>query len=145
MIDVNDKILLRQIIMEHYTEPENKKLIENPSSIIQKQDSATCSDEIDVQLLIENNIILDARFDGVACAIAISSSDILCNELKNKSLKDAILHLDNYHKLITGEKYNNEILNELIVFSDIHKQGNRINCALLAADGFKKIILNEVK
>ncbi|ASP27987.1 FeS assembly protein sufU [Spiroplasma corruscae] len=145
MIDKNDKILLRQIIMEHYTEPDNKKLINDSNSIIQKQDSPTCSDEIDVQILFNNDLIINCRFDGTACAIATAAADILCNGLKNLNLKKSLEYLNNYHSLITGEKYDESLLEELIVFSDIFKQGNRLNCALLAADGFKKIIMNEVK
>ncbi|AKX33884.1 FeS assembly protein [Spiroplasma litorale] len=144
MIDKNDKIMLRQIIMEHYTAPENKNLLNNKEAIIKLQDSPTCSDEINVQLLFDLDCIEDSRFDGNACAIATAASDILCNGLKNKNKKEALKYLENYHKLITTGECDENILDELIVFSDIYKQGNRINCALLAADGFKKIILNEV-
>ncbi|AGR42357.1 Fe-S cluster assembly sulfur transfer protein SufU [Spiroplasma diminutum] len=144
MFDKNDKIQLRQIIMEHYTQPDFKGLIDNNQSIIKFQDSPTCSDEINVQLLIENNIIKEARFDGNACAISTASTDILCYKLKNLEVKEAQNQLLNYYNMISGNDYDESILEELIAFWEINKQGNRINCALLGADGFKSILNKEV-
>ncbi|WP_339020522.1 Fe-S cluster assembly sulfur transfer protein SufU [Spiroplasma endosymbiont of Atherix ibis] len=144
MFDKNDKIQLRQIIIEHYTEPDFKGLIENNKAIIKFQDSPTCSDEINVQLLIENDNIVEARFDGNACAISTASTDILCSKIKGLNIKEAQDQLINYYNMISGNEYNELILDELIVFWEINKQGNRINCALLGADGFKSILKKEV-
>ncbi|AGR41491.1 iron-sulfur cluster assembly scaffold protein [Spiroplasma taiwanense] len=143
MFNKADKIQLRQIIMEHYTEPENKGLIKNEKAIIKFQDSPTCSDEINVQLLIENNKIINARFDGNACAISTASTDILSSKLINLTLSEAEEQLVNYYNMIAGNDYNEQILDELIAFWEINKQGNRINCALLGADGFRKILKGE--
>ncbi|QHX36884.1 Fe-S cluster assembly sulfur transfer protein SufU [Spiroplasma sp. BIUS-1] len=144
MFDKDDKIQLRQIIMEHYTQPDFKGLIENDKSIIKFQDSPTCSDEINVQLLIENDQIIDARFDGNACAISTASTDIMCSKLKGLSVIEAQKQLVNYYNMIAGNEYDESILDELIAFWEINKQGNRINCALLGADGFKSILNKEV-
>ncbi|WP_339030354.1 Fe-S cluster assembly sulfur transfer protein SufU [Spiroplasma endosymbiont of Cantharis nigra] len=144
MFDKNDKIQLRQIIMEHYTQPDFKGLIENEKSIIKFQDSPTCADEINVQLLIEGEKIVDARFDGNACAISTASTDILCSKLINLTRQEAQKQLFNYFNMIAGNDYDEEILDELIAFWEINKQGNRINCALLGADGLKWIVNKEV-
>ncbi|AUM62872.1 iron-sulfur cluster assembly scaffold protein [Spiroplasma monobiae] len=144
MFDKDDKIQLRQIIMEHYTEPDYKGLIENDKAIIKFQDSPTCSDEINVQLLIENEKIIEARFDGNACAISTASTDILCSKLKQLNVEEAKEQLVNYYNMIAGNEYDESILDELIAFWEINKQGNRINCALLGADGFKSILNKEV-
>ncbi|QGS52189.1 Fe-S cluster assembly sulfur transfer protein SufU [Spiroplasma tabanidicola] len=146
MIDKNDKLLLRSIIMEHFTNPENKGLIENEKNIYVKyQDSPTCADAIDVQLTYENNQVKNAKFEGVGCAISTAAIDILCNQIINKSKEEALNILSNYHNMIVGQNYNEDILDELIIFYQIYQQGNRINCALLGADGLKNILESEVK
>ncbi|AOG60691.1 FeS assembly protein [Spiroplasma helicoides] len=146
MLDKKDKIMLRQIIMEHYTEPENKGILTDAkNSFIKFQDSQSCADAIDVQIIYEDSKIVDARFDGVSCSISGAAVDILCSLVKNKTKQEALKYLNNYHNMITGKEYDEESLGELIVFWEIHHQGNRINCALLGADGIRSILENEVK
>ncbi|QEH62137.1 Fe-S cluster assembly protein SufU [Spiroplasma chinense] len=146
MIDKQDKIQLRQIIMEHYTKPDNKGIDEGKeNSFIKYQDSPTCADEINVQLILKDGQVLEANFDGLTCAISGAAIDILCDQMKDKSKQEALDILNNYHKMIIGEKYDEKMLDELIAFWEIGKQGNRINCALLGADGLRHILENEAK
>lgn len=145
MFNKEDKIILRQIIMEHFTSPSNKGFLELSKGIFKNQDSASCSDEINVQIIFEDGKIVDSRFDGVACSISTASIDILCDQIRNKGKEEALIILYNYHNMISGKDYNEDILDELIAFWQIHHQGNRINCALLGADGLRYILENEVK
>ena len=69
----------REIILEHYSTPDNKKTPDDKSKYKAiRMDSDSCIDDITIYLDIENGIIKDAVFDGVACAISTSSTDILC-------------------------------------------------------------------
>ncbi|QBQ07983.1 FeS assembly protein [Spiroplasma gladiatoris] len=144
MIDKNDKILLRSIIMEHFVNPENKGLVEEKSAIVKYQDSSTCADSIDVQIDYQNDSIKSAKFDGVGCVISIAAIDILCSQLTGKSKEEGLAILKNYHNMITGKEYQEQNLDELIIFHQIYQQGNRINCALLGADGLKTILESEI-
>jgi nitrogen fixation NifU-like protein len=46
--------------------------------------------------------------------------------------------------MINEENYDEEILEEAIVYNDIYKQPNRKKCALLPWWGFEKVI-NKIK
>ncbi|WP_338969433.1 Fe-S cluster assembly sulfur transfer protein SufU [Spiroplasma endosymbiont of Labia minor] len=141
MIDKDNKPYLRQIIMDHYTNPNNKGLIDDDNSKIEIQKSTTCADEITIQINANENKIKLIRFEGTACAVATSSCDILMDQLKDKSILEALHILENYYNLITNNStVNEEILDELIAFNAIYKQANRINCALLAVNGIKNIL-----
>lgn len=144
MIDKNDKIALRQIMLDHYLEPDNKGIKEN-LGYIKYQDSPVCSDEINVQIIMMDNKIKKASFEGTTCAISGAAIDILCGQINGKTKEQALQLLSNYHNMITGHEYNEEDLEELIIFNEIYKQGNRINCALLGAEGIRYILKNEVK
>jgi len=144
MIDKNDKIALRQIMLDHYLDPDNKGIRKN-LGYIKYQDSPICSDEINVQIIMMDNKIEKACFDGTTCAISGSAIDILCGQINGKTKEQALQLLNNYHNMITGHKYNEEDLEELIIFNEIYKQGNRINCALLGAEGIRYILKKEVK
>ncbi|AME12747.1 Nitrogen fixation protein NifU [Mycoplasma mycoides subsp. mycoides] len=81
MIDINNDSLLREIIIKHFLNPENKTLTNNQNAIIKELKSQTCADQLIIEILIENKIIKSMKFDGSACAIATSSIDLLINNL----------------------------------------------------------------
>ena len=135
-----DDNLRREIILENYKEPYNKGLIddENYSKINSRSDS--CIDNLDFEMLINNDIISDIRFDGEACAISTSAASILIKELVGKKVDDALQILNNYKNMINEKSYYKELLGELIVYDEIYKQPNRKNCALLPSNAIDKLI-----
>ena len=89
---------------------------------------------------IDNGKIVDIRFDGEACAISTSATSIMINSLIGKTKEEALAILNNYEKMIDNEEYNEEVVGELNVYSDISKQPNRRKCALLPFESLRKII-----
>ena len=133
-----DPNLKRSIILEHYQNPKNKGLIDDDSYIKVNMNNESCIDEIDLMIKIENNQITDIKFDGEACAICTSSTSIMINTLIGKTLEEANDIYDNFEKMINEEHYNEDILEEAVVYDDIYKQPNRKKCALLSWWGIKK-------
>ena len=132
--------LKRTIILENYQNPTNRGLIEDDSYIKVNMNNESCIDEINLMVKVENDIITDIRFDGEACAICTSATSILINTLLGKTLSEVKEIYDNYEKMINEEEYNEKILEDAIVYSDIAKQPNRKKCALLPWWGIKKVI-----
>ncbi|AXK51319.1 iron-sulfur cluster assembly scaffold protein [Spiroplasma alleghenense] len=145
MLDKNDKFMLRQIIMQHFVEANNKGLSDNLNSIRELQKSQSCSDEITIEMYFENDRIKFAKWDGSSCAISSASTDILADQLENKTYQEGLEILTNFHNLIKNEKYDEEQLGELIAFINVAQQGNRIPCALLGANGFKNMIVKKME
>lgn len=94
-------------------------------------------------LKIEDNIIKDISFEGEACVISISSTNILTNLLIGKTKEEGIYLIDNYLKMINEEEYDKEVLKELLVFDDTSNQPSRIKCATLSANGIKDYLEKE--
>ncbi|QVK08926.1 iron-sulfur cluster assembly scaffold protein [Mycoplasma mycoides] len=141
MIDINNDSLLREIIIKHFLNPENKTLTNNKNAIIKELKSQTCADQLIIEILIENKIIKSMKFDGSACAIATSSIDLLINNLLNLDINKAAELIKNYQDfLLTGTLINADQLNELVVMKNIHKQKNRILCASLALNDLLEIL-----
>ncbi|WP_338971419.1 iron-sulfur cluster assembly scaffold protein [Spiroplasma endosymbiont of Panorpa germanica] len=145
MIDKNDKMLVRQIIMSHFVNPDQKGLSDSKESLKELQNSRVCSDEITVEIAFKDDIINYAKWDGVSCVISAASSDILAEQLSGKTFNQALEILTNYHKLIKNEDYEEDKLDELIVFINVAEQGNRVSCALLGANGYKNLILQAME
>ena len=135
-----DKETKREIILDNYQYPTNKGLKEDDSYIKENTRSNSCIDNIDLMMKIEDGIVVDACFDGEACAICTSSTSIIVKSLIGKSVNDAKEIMKNYQNMINEEDYNPEILGELNVFDEIYMQPARKNCALLSSKSAVKIL-----
>ena len=137
-----DKDLKRSIILDNYQNPNNKHTSDSSYVKINTR-NVSCIDNLDIYLKIKNNIIEDISFEGEACVISISSTNILINLLIGKTKDEGIYLIDNYLKMINEEEYDKDILKELEVFDDTSKQPSRIKCATLSANGIKNYLEKE--
>ena len=135
-----DSNLRREIILENYQEPLNRGLIEDESYLKVNTNSESCIDNLDFMMKIEDDVIKDIRFDGEACAISTSASSIMIQCLIGKTVKEAKDILNNYKNMIQEKEYDEKLLGELIVYDEISKQPNRINCALLPSVAVEKML-----
>ena len=140
-----DNNLKRSIILEHYQNPKNKGLICDSTYLTSNTNNESCIDEINLMAKIDNNKIVDIRFDGEACAICTSSTSIMIDTLINKTIEEANEIYNNFENMINEKEFNKDILEQAIVYEDIYKQPNRKKCALLPWWGIKKIIDKENK
>lgn len=136
---VMDKDIKRSIILDNYQNPNNKR-VSGTDYIKINTRNVSCIDNLDIYLKIENDIIKDVSFEGEACVISISSTNILSNLLIGKNKEDGIYLIDNYLKMINEEDYDREVLGELLAFDDTSRQPSRIKCATLSANGIKKFL-----
>lgn len=134
-----DKDIKRSIILDNYQNPNNKR-VSGTGYVKINTRNVSCIDNLDIYLKIENDIIKDVSFEGEACVISISSTNILSNLLIGKNKKDGIYLIDNYLKMINEEDYDREVLGELLAFDDTSRQPSRIKCATLSANGIKKFL-----
>lgn len=136
-----DQNMMREIIMDHYSSPRNKKVPENPAEYQQiHMDSVTCIDNIMVYIKVENDVIKDATFDGVACAISTASTDIMCDLMVGKTKQEANYILEQYLNMIYEKDFDDSVLDEAIVFINTSKQAARIKCATIGWNGLKELI-----
>jgi len=141
---VMDRDLKRSIILDNYQSP-NKKMVSGEDYIKINTRNVSCIDNLDIYLKVNNNIIEDATFEGEACVISISSTNILINLIIGKTKEEGIYIIDNYLKMINEEEFDKDVLRELMVFDDTSKQPSRIKCATLSASGIKNYLENENK
>jgi nitrogen fixation NifU-like protein len=123
--------MMRSIIMDHYSNPSNKHQPTSDKFEKVHMHSDNCIDDLDIFLLVENNVVVDACFDGVACTISTASTDIMCDLIKGKSIKDALYAIEQYDHMIHEEPFDDEVLDEAVVFINTSKQAARIRCATI--------------
>lgn len=135
-----DENVRREIILDHYQNPKNKEMVEDERYIKVNSNNESCIDNIDIYILIEEGIIKDIKFQGEACAISTSSTSIMITNLIGKTVEEAKEYITNFDAMVNERVYNEEILNEGIVYNTIYKQGNRKHCAMLPYIGIKKVL-----
>ncbi|MDR0545686.1 MAG: iron-sulfur cluster assembly scaffold protein [Mycoplasmataceae bacterium] len=142
-MDSKNLDLKREIILNHYENPKYK--IEGNEKFVKKyhianKDSPSCIDNITIYANVVNKKIVDLRFSGIGCAVATSSTDIMCGLLIKKNLVDARKIINNYYNLVANKKYEQKLIGDLYVFDNIYKQLNRIKCATVGIEAIAKAI-----
>ena len=127
-------------IMDHYSNQQNKHKPSKEGYEMMHMHSENCIDDINVYLLIENGVVKDACFDGVACTISTASTDIMCDLLKGKKIEEAKNIIKQYDNMIHEQPFDEEVLDEAIVFMNTSKQAARIKCATIGWDAMDEII-----
>ena len=137
-----DKDIKRSIILDNYQDKSNRIRHDDDSNYIKTNTRInTCIDNLDLYININNNIIEDVSFEGEACVISTSSTNILINLIKGKSVREAIDIINNYKNMIDEKEYDKDVIGEGIVYEDIYKEPARIKCATLSWDGIYKELI----
>ena len=134
---LNNPMILRQIIMDHYEYPHNHELSDDPTYGFVHMASESCIDDITVQALIKHGKVDDVRFDGVACTISTASTSIMSELLVGKTIDEAKRIITEYNAMINMLPFNEEVLQEAVAFHNVGRQANRIKCATI---GWKAIL-----
>jgi len=132
--------MMRSIIMDHASHPIHKHLPKNDNYKTVHMHSDNCIDDINVYLLVENEIVIDACFEGVACTISLASTDIMCDLMKDKTIKEALYMIEQYQHMLHEEPFDDEVLDEAVVFINTSKQAARIRCAVIGWNAAEQIL-----
>ena len=81
--------LYSEKVMEHFHNPRNVGVIEDADGI-GEVGNAKCGDIMRMYLKIENDVILDAKFETFGCGSAIASSSMATELIKGKPVAEAM-------------------------------------------------------
>ena len=81
--------LYSEKVMDHFMNPRNVGTIEDASGV-GEIGNAKCGDIMKIYLKIENDIIVDVKFETFGCGSAIASSSMATEMIKGKSIQDAL-------------------------------------------------------
>ncbi len=135
-----DSNMKREVILDNYSHPTNKTRENTEGYIKVNSNSESCIDNIDLYIKIEDDRIVDIKFDGEACAISTASTSIMIKNMIGKSIDEVTSMIDNFENMLNEKEYDDSNLNEAIVFDETYKQGNRKTCVTLPYTGIKKAL-----
>lgn len=75
------------IIIEHFRHPHNQGALP-AATISQEGSNPLCGDRVRIQLLLDGDVVRDARFTANACAICVASASMLTDLVRNAPLDE---------------------------------------------------------
>ena len=111
--------LYSEVVMDHFMNPRNVGTIEDASGV-GEVGNAKCGDIMKIYLKIENDIIVDVKFETFGCGSAIASSSMATEMIKGKSIQDAM-------------QLTNKAVAEALDGLPLHK----MHCSVLAEEAIK--------
>ena len=139
--------IYNDLIMEHSMNSYNKKKLQN-ADFEEMGHNPNCGDEITLELKMNGNVIEDMAFSGHGCAISLSSTSIMIDTLKGKTIEEAKEIIGTFIGMIKREITNEEDLRGLedaIAFKNVSNMPARVKCALLAWHTMEDILSKNEK
>ena len=114
--------LYSEVVMDHFMHPRNVGVIENADGV-GEVGNAKCGDIMKIYLKIENDIIVDVKFETFGCGSAIASSSMATEMIKGKSINEAL-------------QLTNKAVAEALDGLPAHK----LHCSVLAEEAIKNAL-----
>ena len=126
--------IYNDLIMEHSMNSYNKRKLDS-CDFCEKGHNPNCGDEIELEVKLNGNVIEDMAFTGHGCAISQSSTSIMIETLRGKTIEEAKEIVKTFIEMIkreTADEKELEKLEDAIAFRNVANMPARVKCALLA-------------
>ena len=114
--------LYSEKVMDHFRNPRNVGVIENADGV-GEVGNAKCGDIMKIYLKIENDVIVDVKFETFGCGSAIASSSMATELIKGKPLSEALA-----------------LTNKAVVEALDGLPAHKLHCSVLAEEAIKKAL-----
>ncbi|KNF08623.1 iron-sulfur cluster assembly scaffold protein IscU [Gottschalkia purinilytica] len=135
-----------ELIRYHNKNQLNKKEIPN-ATISERGHNPSCGDDITLHLKLEEDIIIDAGFSGIGCAISQASTSIMIDLIKGKNINEVENILNTFLGMIKKEVEDEDqlnILGDAIYLRNISNMPARVKCCALPWHSLK-VSLERIK
>ncbi len=114
--------LYSEKVMDHFMNPRNVGTIENADGV-GEVGNAKCGDIMKIYLKIENDIIVDCKFETFGCGSAIASSSMATEMIMGKSIYEAM-----------------ELTNKAVAEALNGLPAHKMHCSVLAEEAIKNAL-----
>ena len=111
--------LYSEKVMDHFRNPRNVGVIENADGI-GEVGNVKCGDIMKIYLKIENDVIVDVKFETFGCGSAIASSSMATELIKGKPVSEALA-----------------LTNKAVVEALDGLPAHKLHCSVLAEEAIK--------
>ena len=132
MSELNE--LYQDTILEHNKNPRNfREIVDANKKAL--GNNPLCGDALQVYVSVEGDKITDVAFKGSGCAISKASASMMTQTIKGKTVDEAQVLFDEFHKMVTGDldiDQQENHLGKLKIFAGVLEFPARVKCASLS-------------
>lgn len=138
--------LYQEVIFDHNRNPRNFRVMENANRQVEGF-NPLCGDRLTLYLKIDDQVISDASFQGVGCAISTASVSLMTEIIKGKTEAEAEQLFKQFHEITTGksEAAQLQAIGKLAVLAGVREYPARVKCATLAWHTLDAALKNQAK
>lgn len=132
-------------LMQHNSHPDYKYEMEG-CTCSHEGVNPSCSDELTLQLRIEDGVIEEASFIGSGCAVSQASADMMADLITGETVEEAKRLVGLFLGMIKGEalsEEDKEDLDEAAELESISRMPARVKCAELAWRTLEKLLADK--
>lgn len=124
--------LYPEVVLDHCRHPRHFGALPGARPI--RAANPLCGDQIDVYLQIENDIVRDIAFDGVACAVARASASLMTEAMFGRDLAYGRRLVDAFRRMVDAgsSRAEDPDLGTLRIFAELREFPGRHPCVTLA-------------
>ena len=111
-----------EMVMEHFRNPRNVGEIKNPDGV-GRVGNPVCGDIMELYIKVKDGVIAEARFKTFGCGVAIATSSMITELVKNKTIDEAL-----------------KISNRVVADALGGLPPIKMHCSLLAEEALKKAL-----
>ncbi len=137
--------LYQEVIFDHNRNPRNFHVMENANRVVDGY-NPLCGDRLTLYLSIDDNdLIIDASFQGEGCAISTASVSLMTEMIKGKTVEQAEQLFEQFHNITTShdDEIKLEELGKLAVLAGVREYPSRVKCATLPWHTMNAAVKNE--
>src|SRR4030042_1794262 len=133
--DVELDELYREIILDHYRTPRNRRSLDEPSAS-GEGDTPLCGDEVKLEVAIQGGRVAGVRFLGRGCSISQASASMLTQAVMGLSLEEVEALFESFKAMMYGsDQVDPESLGDLEALQGGRQFPGRVKRATLACHG----------
>ena len=137
--------LYQEVILDHHLRPRNFAALPDADRVAEGY-NPLCGDRVKLFLRVEDDVIVEATFQGAGCAISTASASVMTEALAGRSVAEAEALADAFQALVTRPEEapgEGPDLGKLEVFAGVRDYPVRIKCATLAWHALRAALAQE--
>ena len=124
--------LYQQVILDHSRSPRNFRVLDAGRRA--EGVNPLCGDQLTVYLRVNDGVIADVSFQGVACAISKASASLMTERVKGRTVAAAAALFERFQHMIAAppdSPPDPDQLGALVALSGVRQFPSRVRCASL--------------
>jgi nitrogen fixation NifU-like protein len=93
--------LYQERILEHYRRPHHKGVLERATGVHVVK-NPLCGDAVTVSVLVQDGLVVDARFTGTGCSIMQASASMLMELVRGRAPSEIAALADRFNAMLTS-------------------------------------------